>query len=144
VQVVFKPGTEMFALYHALLSVVARTVKAERAWAHSNTSNLNLDQSGSDALQFGEKIVQEAGQCVRICWTLITGDSCCAQCAGLDEASVDTGFKIDIGGSPPKKQNKRKGYCAQYARVWHTLPLRQRPRRRLGCFAVGLRLRLPW
>lgn len=66
-QVVFKPGTEMFALYHALLPVVARTVKAERAWAEGNTSNLNLDQSGSDALQFGEKNDQEAGQCVRIC-----------------------------------------------------------------------------
>ena len=66
-QVVFKPGTEMFALYHALLPVVAGTVKAERAWAHDNTNKLNLDQSGSDALQFGEKIAQEAGQCVRIC-----------------------------------------------------------------------------
>ena len=67
VQVVFKPGTEMFALYHALLPVVARTVRAERAWADGNTNNLNLDQSGSDALQFGEKIDQEAGKCVRIC-----------------------------------------------------------------------------
>jgi len=67
VQVVFKPGTEMFALYHALLPVVARTVRAERAWADGNTNNLNLDQSGSAALQFGEKIDQEAGKCVRIC-----------------------------------------------------------------------------
>ena len=66
-QVVFKPGTEMFALYHALLPVVAGTVKAERAWAHDNTNKWNLDQSGSDALQFGEKNDQEAGQCVRIC-----------------------------------------------------------------------------
>ena len=66
-QVVFKPGTEMFALYHALLPVVARTVKAERAWAEGNTSKLNLDQSGSDALKFGEKIDEAAGQCVRIC-----------------------------------------------------------------------------
>lgn len=57
----------MFALYHALLPVVARTVRAERAWADGNTNNLNLDQSGSAALQFGEKIDQEAGKCVRIC-----------------------------------------------------------------------------
>jgi hypothetical protein len=67
VQVIFKPGTPMFDLYNALLPVVARTVKTERAWAEGNTNKFNLDQSGSDALQFGETFEQQAGQCVRIC-----------------------------------------------------------------------------
>jgi len=30
---------------------------------------------------------------------------------------MDTGFKIDIGGSPQKKKRQGKGYCAQYARA---------------------------